>query len=99
MIDESFRVNRNPYSNIISELPSLSQVIHRSCIRSTSLFPTNRLLDLLVRNSPANLLSRLPGWRERARSRRLLRLLDDRMLRDVGLSSSDVDRECSKHFW
>jgi uncharacterized protein YjiS (DUF1127 family) len=29
----------------------------------------------------------------------LLLELDDRMLRDVGLSRSDVDRECTKHFW
>jgi hypothetical protein len=29
----------------------------------------------------------------------LLLQLDDRMLRDVGLSRSDVDRECAKHFW
>jgi uncharacterized protein YjiS (DUF1127 family) len=29
----------------------------------------------------------------------LLRQLDDRMLRDVGLSGSDVERECAKHFW
>ncbi|MBV8935876.1 MAG: DUF1127 domain-containing protein [Alphaproteobacteria bacterium] len=38
------------------------------------------------------------GLAERARSRRLLRQLDDCMLRDVGLSRSDVDRECAKHF-
>jgi uncharacterized protein YjiS (DUF1127 family) len=64
-----------------------------------SFVPIERLLDLLARNSPANLLTRLPIWRERARSRRLLRRLDARMLRDVGLSRSDVDRECAKHFW
>jgi uncharacterized protein YjiS (DUF1127 family) len=29
----------------------------------------------------------------------LLRQLDDRMLRDVGLGCCDVDRECAKHFW
>jgi uncharacterized protein YjiS (DUF1127 family) len=47
----------------------------------------------------SNLLSRFQGWRERARGRHLLQHLDDRMLRDVGLSRSDVDRECNKHFW
>ena len=46
-----------------------------------------------------NLLTRFLDWRERARGRHLLRQLDDRMLRDVGLSRSDVDRECAKHFW
>jgi uncharacterized protein YjiS (DUF1127 family) len=29
----------------------------------------------------------------------LLLQLDDRMLRDVGLTRLDVDRECAKHFW
>jgi uncharacterized protein YjiS (DUF1127 family) len=46
-----------------------------------------------------NLLSQVVQWQERARSRHLLRQLDDRMLRDVGLSRCDVDRECAKHFW
>ena len=46
-----------------------------------------------------NLLSQVVQWQERARSRHLLRQLDDRMLRDVGLNRCDVDRECAKHFW
>jgi uncharacterized protein YjiS (DUF1127 family) len=45
------------------------------------------------------LLARLVEWRERARSRDLLRQLDDRMLRDAGLTRSDVARECAKQFW
>jgi uncharacterized protein YjiS (DUF1127 family) len=45
------------------------------------------------------LLARLVEWRERARSRDLLRQLDDRMLRDAGLTRSDVTRECAKQFW
>jgi uncharacterized protein YjiS (DUF1127 family) len=46
-----------------------------------------------------NLVSKVVQWQERARSRHLLRQLDDRMLRDVGLSRCDVNRECTKHFW
>jgi uncharacterized protein YjiS (DUF1127 family) len=38
-------------------------------------------------------------WQERARSRVLLGRLDDRMLRDMGLSRSDVEVESSKPFW
>jgi uncharacterized protein YjiS (DUF1127 family) len=38
-------------------------------------------------------------WRKRMRGRYLLSQLDDRMLSDVGLNRSDVDRECAKYFW
>jgi uncharacterized protein YjiS (DUF1127 family) len=41
----------------------------------------------------------LSGWRERARSRRSLHHLDARMLRDIGLTPADVERECRKPFW
>jgi uncharacterized protein YjiS (DUF1127 family) len=40
-----------------------------------------------------------PQWAERARSRRFLRGLDDYMLKDLGLSRADVEREASKRFW
>jgi uncharacterized protein YjiS (DUF1127 family) len=49
--------------------------------------------------SLTHLVSQVVQWQERVRSRHLLRQLDDRMLRDVGLSRCDVDRECAKHFW
>lgn len=38
-------------------------------------------------------------WRRRARERRLLSALDDRALRDIGISRVDAARECSKPFW
>jgi uncharacterized protein YjiS (DUF1127 family) len=38
-------------------------------------------------------------WQERARSRVLLGRLDDRMLRDMGLTRSDVEVETTKPFW
>ena len=73
---------------------------YRDCIDTKSLF---QLRDVRRPAAPrrllSNLLSRVLGWRERARSRHLLLRLDDRMLRDVGLSRSDVDSECAKHFW
>jgi uncharacterized protein YjiS (DUF1127 family) len=39
------------------------------------------------------------GWRDRSLQRRTLMRLDDRLLHDVGLSRSDVEREASKPFW
>jgi uncharacterized protein YjiS (DUF1127 family) len=38
-------------------------------------------------------------WSERARQRRLLAALDDRMLKDIGLTRADVAAESDKPFW
>ena len=47
----------------------------------------------------AAIVDRLLEWQERNRSRILLGRLDDRMLRDMGLSRADVDYEVGKPFW
>jgi uncharacterized protein YjiS (DUF1127 family) len=39
------------------------------------------------------------SWSERSRQRQLLLTLDDRMLRDIGLTRAQVERECGKPFW
>jgi uncharacterized protein YjiS (DUF1127 family) len=77
--------------------------MHRDCIDTN--WPIPMPAPPNARGSAAsprlltNLVSQVVQWQERARSRHLLQQLDDRMLRDVGLSRSDVDRECAKHFW
>jgi uncharacterized protein YjiS (DUF1127 family) len=38
-------------------------------------------------------------WRNRARQRRHLAELDDRLLRDIGISSIEVEHEISLPFW
>ncbi len=38
-------------------------------------------------------------WQERARQRHALAELDERLLKDIGLSRADVAREVSKPFW
>jgi uncharacterized protein YjiS (DUF1127 family) len=38
-------------------------------------------------------------WHQRARQRRQLACLSDRMLRDIGLTRADVLAESSKPFW
>lgn len=44
-------------------------------------------------------LHTLALWIERDRQRRALATLDDRMLRDVGVSRADAAKECRKPFW
>jgi uncharacterized protein YjiS (DUF1127 family) len=41
----------------------------------------------------------LTVWRERARQRRALIGLDDRMLRDIGVTRVDAQQEYEKPFW
>ncbi|WP_123688471.1 DUF1127 domain-containing protein [Allostella humosa] len=41
----------------------------------------------------------LAGWQDRMRQRRALTLLDDRMLRDIGVSRAQLAGEVDKSFW
>ncbi len=41
----------------------------------------------------------LLSWQERAQQRRQLETLSDHMLRDIGLTRSDVMAEATKPFW
>ena len=38
-------------------------------------------------------------WHRRSRDRAKLAMLDDRMLRDIGVTRADVMYECDKPFW
>jgi len=44
-------------------------------------------------------LLELVEWRWRSSQREILRALDERMLKDVGLSRADIDRELQKPVW
>jgi uncharacterized protein YjiS (DUF1127 family) len=39
------------------------------------------------------------AWTERSRQRRALAKLDDRLLRDIGLTRDQARRECANPFW
>jgi uncharacterized protein YjiS (DUF1127 family) len=51
------------------------------------------------RVSRYKLMDILAVWHARARQRRQLRQLDDRLLRDIGIDRLAVLRECGKPFW
>jgi uncharacterized protein YjiS (DUF1127 family) len=46
-----------------------------------------------------HLVTTVRGWRRRARERGQLAALDDRMLRDIGLSRTDAEFLINKPFW
>jgi len=48
---------------------------------------------------PRLLFNLVLDWQDRSRERALLATYDDHMLRDIGLSRADVDREARKPFW
>jgi uncharacterized protein YjiS (DUF1127 family) len=65
------------------------------------------LPDALPGAAPARALGRALGlafglllaWRERGRQRAALATLDDRALRDIGVSRADIWVEADKPFW
>ena len=63
----------------------------------------DRRLPLGLLMSPLNWAGRALDWAlacaDRADQRRQLAQLDERMLRDIGLSHGDVLRETAKPFW
>jgi uncharacterized protein YjiS (DUF1127 family) len=46
-----------------------------------------------------SLVELLQAWGARARERRMLLELDERMLKDIGVTRADVAREATKPFW
>ncbi len=64
-------------------------------------FPLSSGADLWARGYALllTLLDRPALWRERRRQRLALGQLDDRMLKDIGLSRADILAETSRPFW
>ena len=58
-----------------------------------------RSVTWFVRLGIGSLRDRLRTWQVRAADRAALARLDQQMLRDIGASPSDAQREYSKPFW
>src|SRR5690348_11487325 len=52
-----------------------------------------------LREALKRIFATLREWRQRSRERAELAKLDDRMLRDIGVTRGDVCREINKPFW
>jgi uncharacterized protein YjiS (DUF1127 family) len=65
--------------------------------------PATASTALLLRRVAGRALAagfeRLLLWHELARQRRQLEMMDDRMLKDIGLTRADVESEAQKPFW
>jgi uncharacterized protein YjiS (DUF1127 family) len=63
----------------------------------------HRLASRRMRYAPsdaaARVMSTFREWRRRARDRAQLAALDDRMLRDIGLTRADAEFLSNKPFW
>jgi uncharacterized protein YjiS (DUF1127 family) len=67
--------------------------------------PSASVLGFVARRSGAlariasAALARLVDWQERAEQRHHLAAMDERMLKDIGVSHADALRESEKPFW
>ena len=52
-----------------------------------------------ARSAFSSMVEAILEWQERGRQRQMLGRLDDRLLRDVGLTRSDVEQERAKFSW
>jgi uncharacterized protein YjiS (DUF1127 family) len=52
-----------------------------------------------ARSWAARALIRLMRWHETARERRALLALSDHMLKDIGITRAEAEREASRPFW
>ena len=69
--------------------------------RSNGAIPAtmHRVAEMPVMAMLVRLVEVLQDWRDRARQRHHLAMLDHHMLRDIGLSSADVEHETDKPCW
>jgi uncharacterized protein YjiS (DUF1127 family) len=65
----------------------------------TAISARRRFRDRLSRLLRHSLLELLQDWSARARERRMLLQLDERMLKDIGVTRADVASEAAKPFW
>ncbi len=75
--------------------------VQYSTLQSPAVDASQSALDVIGRLArlPLAILETLLVWQERDRQRRHLAALDDRLLRDMGISRADALREAAIPFW
>lgn len=76
----------------ISHIPAALEAAGRS-------FGALRLAGTRVGATLGTAVVAVLNWQRRANERFALQSLDDRMLRDIGITHADADREARKPFW
>jgi uncharacterized protein YjiS (DUF1127 family) len=81
---------------IFTMLPGILDAGHGALPASTNGASTRVAAFLLAARRMAHMVW---VWRSRVETRRAMSMLSDHVLRDIGLTRADVDREVMKPFW
>ncbi len=75
--------------------------VQYSTLQSPAVDASQSARDVIARLArlPLAILGILLVWQERGQQRRHLAALDDRLLRDMGISRADAAREAAIPFW
>ena len=75
--------------------------VQYSALQSPAVDASRRALDVVagLARLPFAILETVLVWQERDQQRRHLAALDDRLLRDMGISRTDAAREAAIPFW
>jgi uncharacterized protein YjiS (DUF1127 family) len=94
------RAYDNGFDGWFSTLAALASPVHTTVTRRP-LYERVAPLGLRpgLRRQWRQVMETLALWRERVRYRQALHDLDDRLLRDIGLTRAEVEEEWDKPFW
>ena len=77
----------------------MNNLNHLHSLHPASWTPTLFARSTGTAGSSARFLNVLLDWQERARARRLMADLDDRLLADMGIGRAEAFTEAEKPFW
>ena len=84
-----------PFSSVATLAAPLHGALTARPLREPWLASAWRVLDTALQHAVVAIWT----WRERMRSRRQLAMLDDRLLRDIGITRLQARSEAEKPFW